>query len=151
MGLVLSGLGAQLGSFGKFVCAEGIGLGSVSYTHLDVYKRQTGMSAWNPASTGWRSIRCPSACAAVDWRRSILSSLEARPYRDVFVEARQHGLAVVHGSGYNPVSYTHLDVYKRQHLHFDEDVHVVRVGPNGGQQSVQLDLKGAMLEQQQIS
>jgi len=39
----------------------------------------------------------------------------------------------------------------QQHLHFDEDVHVVRVGPNGGQQSVQLDLKGAMLEQQQIS
>jgi len=39
----------------------------------------------------------------------------------------------------------------QQHLNFLKDCGVVRIGLDSGQQGLELDLKGAMLEQQQIS
>ena len=67
--------------------AVGIGVGPVSYTHLDVYKRQYPFKADATAT----------AHAPV-------------PQASVSPEPRSHTLI----STVFPVSYTHLDVYKRQ-------------------------------------
>ena len=81
-------LGALLGQIGLPGGGFGFGYGSVSYTHLDVYKRQTSVCSASCRPPGWApsgSSRCPGTPTG---RRS----------RD----------------GSAPVSYTHLDVYKRQ-------------------------------------
>ena len=62
---------------------------AVSYTHLDVYKRQFNASAVSMADYG----------------------LEAYVYE---MNRAAAALARKVADGYTPVSYTHLDVYKRQ-------------------------------------
>ena len=66
----------------------------VSYTHLDVYKRQ------------------------VDRTRPVWLARQARDSHAVhgfgFAFAGLRGLTFRHGSAAGAVSYTHLDVYKRQ-------------------------------------
>ena len=61
-------------------------LGSVSYTHLDVYKRQV-----------------------LDTPQQVESHLLMRHYDGLLKSGRIKGRA-----GVAAVSYTHLDVYKRQ-------------------------------------
>ena len=75
-----------------------LGYGPVSYTHLDVYKRQH----YNPPSAA-RSART-TACALSAHSRNSRSG----DYRRVPV-CRE-----LYADRYTPVSYTHLDVYKRQ-------------------------------------
>ena len=66
-----------------------IGVGPVSYTHLDVYKRQ---------QHGCTKAQAPFAFHGL----LPLLIVEVLP------------LVVVHDGQIGPVSYTHLDVYKRQ-------------------------------------
>ena len=68
----------------KYSSKEAV-ISAVSYTHLDVYKRQTQFRTQS---------QCPSGCTAV------VSQVRRPP-----------GCGVASGA----VSYTHLDVYKRQH------------------------------------
>ena len=68
---------------------------AVSYTHLDVYKRQ----AWAIAGYGFRVV---------------VSSFFADIHKNN--ELNNFVLPVVVTEGFLPVSYTHLDVYKRQVL-----------------------------------
>ena len=77
---------------------------AVSYTHLDVYKRQLpaseGGPSWNVIVGRWR--RCWPALkssfhAGAEWFNPL-------------------SLAIT-GNRFTPVSYTHLDVYKRQVQH----------------------------------
>ena len=66
----------------------------VSYTHLDVYKRQLLLykKVWT----------VPRA-----WRKSFANNLRTGPFRTVYPPC-------IPDIPYAPVSYTHLDVYKRQ-------------------------------------
>ena len=68
-------------------------VGSVSYTHLDVYKRQN----YDDTRINNALLQLASALA-----------LDEPPMR---IEC--FDLSTIHGS-YTAVSYTHLDVYKRQ-------------------------------------
>ena len=65
---------------------------TVSYTHLDVYKRQLSRCA-SPMVTGPAKFNCQRNNKALD------------AYQNSFDEFHDWR---------NPVSYTHLDVYKRQ-------------------------------------
>ena len=69
---------------------------SVSYTHLDVYKRQDGRLAGTPLADN----ASPMAGMDVNGPTAVVNSLACC---DELVP--QSGM---------PVSYTHLDVYKRQ-------------------------------------
>ena len=113
------------------------GSGPVSYTHLDVYKRQpeqlnAATDAENTAriirlmfgETAARSAHGPARAAAefgpvvlqVDGLRTQGGST---PLRDVSLAVRAGeilGIAGIDGNGQKAVSYTHLDVYKRQVL-----------------------------------
>ena len=85
---------------GKVAVVTGAAGTPVSYTHLDVYKRQ--------------SLDCV---------------IENNLFHDVILngkdmaavyggrDARCQGLIIRNNHFYNPVSYTHLDVYKRQPLY----------------------------------
>ena len=83
-------------------------LGPVSYTHLDVYKRQ---------ACNWRMR--PRAIAASPWRAPPSCLLHAAPLRRPAAPAADPPAALA-GRGpclrrrHRTVSYTHLDVYKRQ-------------------------------------
>ena len=68
----------------------------VSYTHLDVYKRQTGLGV-------------NSHTAAVT---SLGISTSTGPLRPLC--AMRKAARMVSAKSSTPVSYTHLDVYKRQ-------------------------------------
>ena len=85
------------GGFGGAARAalDGRGRTSVSYTHLDVYKRQ----ALN------------TAIVAVDKLKDTASSHERCSVIEVM--GRETGYLALH-VGIATVSYTHLDVYKRQ-------------------------------------
>ena len=97
----------------------------VSYTHLDVYKRQHP----NRLSVSKGS---PSACA-VCWQRSAgLTRMRS------FFGACLPSHSAICRACFSPrtvssVSYTHLDVYKRQFLHdaLDESGYTVLVATNG--------------------
>ena len=69
-------------------------LGSVSYTHLDVYKRQVVLIVDN----------CPAQ----------LSDVELTAVKLVFLPPNTTSVLQPCDQGIIPVSYTHLDVYKRQ-------------------------------------
>ena len=77
------------------VARTGLSTKAVSYTHLDVYKRQT-------PSTNYRKegheMPCPHNQISIVQRSNRQSAVAAAAYQ----------------SGEKPVSYTHLDVYKRQ-------------------------------------
>ena len=74
-------------------------IAAVSYTHLDVYKRQ----ALNDSESS---------------RRGVNTWLNEQATREIYLEVADK--AITDGgawsvmTGFNPVSYTHLDVYKRQ-------------------------------------
>ena len=79
---------------------------SVSYTHLDVYKRQ------GDASFGWPGIPLTLFGETFEW--NILGYDQAHGGLAYFCA---YMVAMVIGECINfpiPVSYTHLDVYKRQ-------------------------------------
>ena len=78
---------------------------SVSYTHLDVYKRQAygGFRQASPPLMAHMCITIPMSCSA--FSRLRLHVLVAWLLARIWVS----------------VSYTHLDVYKRQVLHIDMD------------------------------
>ena len=82
--------------------------GSVSYTHLDVYKRQAQKRLWNSLCSAV-PFQPPAGVEA--WRETYLKNLdvwEAAVRRTLSQEASWVQRWV------EPVSYTHLDVYKRQ-------------------------------------
>ena len=104
-------------------------INSVSYTHLDVYKRQT--MAELVCSNSLRSDRLSNAVGLLKAEMRMLDSLIMRAADENAVPAggalavdragfsaavdkavRQHPLITVHEQ--EAVSYTHLDVYKRQ-------------------------------------
>ena len=68
---------------------DGLGVRAVSYTHLDVYKRQT--------------VGDPVGKRALEDNRHRVAGLRI-----------DEDEAVALTRGLKPVSYTHLDVYKRQ-------------------------------------
>ena len=70
-----------------------LGQGSVSYTHLDVYKRQVQLDG------------CRVACNDAGTKGVDDALQDDVAHRDK---------ALLQDAGYSPVSYTHLDVYKRQ-------------------------------------
>ena len=85
---------------------------AVSYTHLDVYKRQVEaciaeLRAGDPAIlAGWERQRQRIEAAAAFYKRSpdfVRQGKGDTATHKLFVER-----------SYMPVSYTHLDVYKRQ-------------------------------------
>ena len=75
---------------------------AVSYTHLDVYKRQIKVGAATEIEMKEKKLRIEDALAATK-------------------AAVEEG--IVAGGGVAPVSYTHLDVYKRQHPWQDKREH----------------------------
>ena len=79
----------------------------VSYTHLDVYKRQTQAYATNIKETGQTFVPMIASFAAVG-SNAVLDFL------------------LIFGIGPipKPVSYTHLDVYKRQERRDSTETHV---------------------------
>ena len=77
----------------------------VSYTHLDVYKRQMSTSRSNRPATfrSWAAIRPPTA----SWARYRFPSATClEPASTPKLQPRSANISAV--------SYTHLDVYKRQ-------------------------------------
>ena len=66
-------------------------MNAVSYTHLDVYKRQIGACA---GSTG--------------------GGMKVSRVMIAFKEIKKEMASVIHPRSVKAVSYTHLDVYKRQ-------------------------------------
>ena len=86
---------------------------AVSYTHLDVYKRQAWRRTVDPAT------RAEYAQALSPILHGLDVATGARPPSDLGVTALDaHTLRVQLGAPTPyPVSYTHLDVYKRQYAH----------------------------------
>ena len=72
---------------------------TVSYTHLDVYKRQAGVS-----ESSKEELKKVAASRANPVQRLI------KTLGDIFVPI----IPAIVASGFLTVSYTHLDVYKRQ-------------------------------------
>ena len=100
--LVLILFGITLLSFALMQTASGDTVDAVSYTHLDVYKRQT-QAAQSMAS---KTKDIP-----------ILVTAVTDPADSGLVESNEvPGGNVTGTSDLTPVSYTHLDVYKRQSL-----------------------------------
>ena len=99
-------------------------LWAVSYTHLDVYKRQ--LTTW-PGARWWKTH-----CAISTW---VARSLAKRK-KHVSRKSRKPCLRCRRASRRTcwmppmpmPVSYTHLDVYKRQAHAFEYDVAWTRRG-----------------------
>ena len=88
----------------EFVVTDSFqGAVSVSYTHLDVYKRQT--------------LMCPLAGTAVsvNWPSRLVSIPLEASSTSITVAPMTGSLCVASVTTPFTVSYTHLDVYKRQH------------------------------------
>ena len=77
---------------------------AVSYTHLDVYKRQNRRREKRNASLAFKNRRLERQDLELALR-SDLSNLW---------QAYRNNLQLLNLERQNPVSYTHLDVYKRQ-------------------------------------
>ena len=97
--------------------------GAVSYTHLDVYKRQANLGALLMATGhGYDSESGRQLAAAITslmtgaaYRRSAELAAVVGPYDGYARNAAAHNRVMrKHQSANDPVSYTHLDVYKRQ-------------------------------------
>ena len=80
---------------------------SVSYTHLDVYKRQCEESAWCEGSF------VTALLSGEEWKAPFVSAESAPACLEESKGTLVRGSFSV-GSGLKAVSYTHLDVYKRQ-------------------------------------
>ena len=97
-----------------------LGIGTVSYTHLDVYKRQAfsrgrGSQRSVNGYGFWQHLSCwphrsSDRCRYVSYTHlSHLYCSYAGLFRNVYKTGRNY-----RNGGTVPVSYTHLDVYKRQ-------------------------------------
>ena len=98
------------------------GLAPVSYTHLDVYKRQVVYDAVAAAKARDTDILLVDTAGRLHNKKNLMDEL-AKMRRIItrdYPEANVEALIVLDGTtGQNalePVSYTHLDVYKRQRL-----------------------------------
>ena len=85
---------------------------AVSYTHLDVYKRQTDLF-------GEQAVLCGGVCALMQTGFEVLTEAGYDPRNAYFECIHEMKLIVdlIYQSGFagmRSVSYTHLDVYKRQ-------------------------------------
>ena len=101
---------------------------AVSYTHLDVYKRQVCVDYSLPAETGTRLSRFSLMMRHAQNEffsvgKFLLTGIFASTlFQDMIPQAVAAGgagapwkaLLVMMGLAFVPVSYTHLDVYKRQ-------------------------------------
>ena len=105
---------------------------AVSYTHLDVYKRQS--RAWTVFDAWWRRrIGVENMLSSVEVPVEILWKDVYKRQPQVIPVAAEHlrerlaeegicllytsfliAAALIFTGGYKSVSYTHLDVYKRQ-------------------------------------
>ena len=91
-------------------------IAAVSYTHLDVYKRQghtrhrhPQRHRPDPAATAGPHRQTDRHAFRARWPQSVGNAGLALP-------AQLQGRLRQSGAYCNPVSYTHLDVYKRQIL-----------------------------------
>ena len=89
-----------------FGMGQNVGCTSVSYTHLDLYKRQP---AW-ASDTGKSAMTNQSKSCLPFMGRRLLLLVSS----DAFWPERGGSCPFRHDLG--PVSYTHLDVYKRQSI-----------------------------------
>ena len=80
-------------------------LNSVSYTHLDVYKRQENRSLY-------RFFLSDSI--DIDGRKNFVIRFRDAGIKKPVPQRKFNGYIYVDAETYGPVSYTHLDVYKRQ-------------------------------------
>ena len=92
---------------GKISIRRAAGSGSVSYTHLDVYKRQPSREFLFPR--GREHARRMFVMSAVQYQRGRLKAFE--PSGPMYPGQGSGGCG---RGGKGTVSYTHLDVYKRQ-------------------------------------
>ena len=97
-------------------------LESVSYTHLDVYKRQIWDSwadedgAIGKAYGYQMSVKHQYKEGMMDQVDRVIYDLKNNPYsRRIMTNIYVH--QDLHEMNLYPVSYTHLDVYKRQNIH----------------------------------
>ena len=81
----------------------------VSYTHLDVYKRQGEYHDLTGNMSG-----CLLANDELSQRKAVNGSLPEDGALVKTIVTTNLADAIAKGYGVNPVSYTHLDVYKRQ-------------------------------------
>ena len=92
-----------------------IALCPVSYTHLDVYKRQ-------PTSFALPKSRISQAKSSAGPEVSLSTSITVDTFMlsasDVKVSMASPFLSTAVASAFVPVSYTHLDVYKRQNIYY---------------------------------
>ena len=101
----------ELAKSKELVTEFSTGLWTVSYTHLDVYKRQ-GKNATTPsARPRWRRQRPRSGPRT--WKKAFLSLPVSYPGRSRARPPYRLAPQFNHHSA-KAVSYTHLDVYKRQ-------------------------------------
>ena len=82
-------------------CKFSLNIGSVSYTHLDVYKRQ-----------GYYTVELSDPQVKAE----LTASIHAALHRYTYNKADSASLLIDLQHGPASVSYTHLDVYKRQVL-----------------------------------
>ena len=97
---------------------------AVSYTHLDVYKRQPVEAVKQTVEEIRKNeeadmIACVSHSGTWDDENKSEDELLAKavPDIDLIISGHTHSElpeAIQHGNTYIAVSYTHLDVYKRQ-------------------------------------
>ena len=99
---------------------------AVSYTHLDVYKRQEHVESFLQGRV-FGAVQIINACALP------LGTVVFGPLADYIalkwifcVCALTVMLCVIFFVSYIPVSYTHLDVYKRQDIHSCSDNSLIR-------------------------
>ena len=76
---------------------------SVSYTHLDVYKRQ--IYTYGPIIHNDEVVKDMEKNGV-----TVINDLDELSYHE-------KGVMIIRSHGISTVSYTHLDVYKRQELH----------------------------------
>ena len=114
---------------------------AVSYTHLDVYKRQAYVSFFvdNPA---YFQFLYSQSNIKIDLSLSIPDDQNYKPYiiyknivsklleQSHYPEEKQNDIIITIWA-FIPVSYTHLDVYKRQPIYSDEEISGTLAGGKG--------------------
>ena len=94
---------------------------AVSYTHLDVYKRQaSGLANVIVMPMAFLSGSFISLASAPPWLVTVSTFMPLPPLNDamIAVMVRGKGVDALAVPTAVPVSYTHLDVYKRQRQAF---------------------------------
>ena len=104
-------LGTKTAAYAYGAAASTLGTGPVSYTHLDVYKRQGDQVRWSMLETDGEE-RIFTTVAETDGRLHLLLP-DYQPQKAMIGQKEGYYLVLTCLEGI-PVSYTHLDVYKRQ-------------------------------------